>query len=299
LVLAGATLVALLLSLGTRLLISSALKLPEDAELREVIVTVAENPARAPEGPSGRPSPGMARGDMPRSRGFWIDPIIQRSIFDSSRVGQANGLDFDTEGGRRSDLPYTLVATIVAVPSQFSSCLLSGERGDDGVQAYGMGDSIQGEATIVRIEQRRVVLVRDGETEYIDMAGEETRRSPSESDDDDEDVSKLGENRYQVDQSLVDEALENPDKLATQIRVIPHKGSDGEIDGYRLSGVRRGSLFDKLGVKNGDIVHGVNGRNLTSASEALDAYQSLQSDQRFSFDISRRSQRQTIEYEVR
>ena len=88
-------------------------------------------------------------------------------------------------------------------------------------------------------------------------------------------------------------------ELYSQIRVVPHKDSNGEIDGYRLSGIRRRSFFYKLGVKNGDIVHSVNGQSLTSMSSAMDAYNSLSNEQSFSFEITRRNQRQTFEYEIR
>jgi len=80
---------------------------------------------------------------------------------------------------------------------------------------------------------------------------------------------------------------------------VPHKGSDGEVDGYRLSAIRRGSLFDKLGIKNGDVVHAVNGLPLTNMEGAMSAFQSLQSEDEFSFDVTRRNKKSTFEYEIR
>ena len=112
-------------------------------------------------------------------------------------------------------------------------------------------------------------------------------------------ISKSGNNKYVVDQEVLDELLKNPEKLYSQIRAVPHKDSDGNVDGYRLSGIRRKSIFYKLGVKNGDIVHGVNGKELNSMSGAMDAFNSLQNARDFSFDITRRRKKQTMEYEVR
>ena len=97
----------------------------------------------------------------------------------------------------------------------------------------------------------------------------------------------------------MDEALANVETLATKMRVVPHKGSDGAVDGYRLSAIRRGSLFDKLGIKNGDVVHGVNGMPLTNTDGAFQAFQTLQTESAFTFEVTRRNQRQTFEYEVR
>ena len=82
-------------------------------------------------------------------------------------------------------------------------------------------------------------------------------------------------------------------------RALLHRGPDGQFDGYRMSAIRRDTLPDKLGIKNGDIVHEVNGYPLNSSSGAMTAFQSLQSESSFQFDISRRNNRRTIKYDVR
>ena len=66
-----------------------------------------------------------------------------------------------------------------------------------------------------------------------------------------------------------------------------------------MTGIRRKSIFYKLGIKNGDVVHSVNGKPLTSMSSAMDAYNSLQSAKDFSFEVTRRKQKRTFEYDVR
>ena len=43
-------------------------------------------------------------------------------------------------------------------------------------------------------------------------------------------------------------------QLFTQIRAVPHF-EGGQSIGFRLFAIRRGSLFDKIGLKNGDIIH--------------------------------------------
>ena len=42
-------------------------------------------------------------------------------------------------------------------------------------------------------------------------------------------------------------------------RAVPHRGPDGELDGVRLSGIRREGPGDALGLKNGDVVHTLDG----------------------------------------
>ena len=107
-----------------------------------------------------------------------------------------------------------------------------------------------------------------------------------------------GETKFTIDQETFNKILENPDKLAGQIRAVP-KEEDGKVIGYRLSGIKRSSLFRKLGIKNGDVVHSVNGNELTSISSALNAFDSLQSERNFNFEVTSRKKKKTYEYEVR
>ena len=101
-----------------------------------------------------------------------------------------------------------------------------------------------------------------------------------------------------MSRDLLDRYVNNLDAISRMGRAIPHRGPDGQIDGYRLSGIRRNSLGEKLGIRNGDIVHSVNGQPLTSVQGAMAAYQTLQNEANFSFQVTRRGQKMTLEYDV-
>ena len=242
------------------------------------------------------------------TKASYVDPILKRNMFDPDAVDVVIEDSKDVGADRATDLDLILLATVVANPEDYSSALIAEDKRDGAAMGYGIGDDLVGEGKIVRIEQKRVIIKRNsGEIEFL--AIEEDKKRPAakpttskkgdEKDGGDDRVEKVGDNKWEVDRSLVDEQLANVESLATQIRVVPHKDTGGDIDGYRLSGIRRGSLFDKLGIKNGDIVHGVNGMGLTSADGALKAYQSLQSESGFTFDLTRRNQKQTFEYDIR
>lgn len=319
--------VGLIAAFGATQGVSGLFELPEDAQLADLsgapVEPAGPRPPDAGEPPPGDgppppddlavdegedPADGRRRPPAGRARGDWVDPIVARNIFDSSKVGQAAETgETVAEGGRRSDLKVVLLATLVAIPEEYSSALIAEDEKEGATLGYGIGDQLMGEATILRIEQKKVYLKRnDGTVEYISMDDGKTRtEEPSrgskerEPDKEVEGVTSTGDNKFVVDRSLVEQALENPEGLARQVRVSPHKGPDGEIDGYRLSGIRRNSLMDKLGIKNGDIVHSVNGKELTSTSAAMEAYSSMSSSSSFSFDITRRNKRQTMDYEIR
>lgn len=289
--------VAFLLAVGANQAVRVLLVLPDDAEMPDAPL-VADLGDGETERPDHRPS------NRKPTKSSYKDPIVKRSIFDSTKVGLEivdDEVTYDGSEGVATDMDVVLLATLVAKTAEYSSALIS-ETGK-GSKAYGFaeGDTLFGEAEIVRIEQRRVIIIRDGRTEYIEMDGEkEVARGgkKTKKTDDEEGITKDGE-KIIVERALVDDALANVESLATKIRVVPHKGSDGSVDGYRLSAIRRGSLFDKLGIKNGDVVHAVNGMPLTSMDGAMSAFQSLQSEAEFTFDVTRRNKKSTFEYEIR
>ena len=291
---------------GMNVLPPALFPLPDGAEVIDPLsgeVTVAAVSAEDDEAVE----PANTRGDRVARVGkrTLIDPIIRRSMFDSSKIGAEAAPEDDGEAGAKTSLPLVLLATIVAEPAEFSSCLIAEEKSEDGAAGYGIGDTVMDDATVHRIEQKRVVLKRsDGELEYLAMDDAEFERpvaskggKASKSGKWDG-VEKEGETKFTIDQETFNKILENPDKLANQIRAVP-KTEDGKVIGYRLSGIKRSSLFRKLGIKNGDVVHAVNGHELTSISSALAAFDSLQSERSFKFDVTSRKKKQTYEYEVR
>ncbi|MCK6502851.1 hypothetical protein L6R53_05540 [Myxococcota bacterium] len=289
--------------------LARALALPEGATLiapGDAALAVAPDGGEAdPDATTTTARTSVTSGRRP-TRDALIGPIVKRSIFDSTKVGaSADGTPANDGPEAKSDLDATLLATVVADPPEYSSALIARKGGDD-AKGYGIGDDLWGEGTVVGIEPKRVIIERsDGSREFIAMGGEaqvkkSTTRSLREGEGEGEEgVEQTGENKFVVDAALVEEALKDPEKLASQVRVAPHKDENGQIDGYRMSGIRRNSLFKKLGIKNGDVVHSVNGQPLTSMQSAMSAYESLQNDKNFSFEITRRNQRQTFEYEIR
>mgnify|MGYP003334337892 CR=1 FL=1 len=281
------------------------LALPEDAE------PLVYEDAPVAEGPGEKPGPGVPpeSGDPERPRPTraltekqYADIILRRNIFDSSAVYDPNAVKpGDPSGECKSDGNVRLLATIVADNPTYSSALISIGSGRDGrADGYAFGDEISGEGRITLIEQKKICL--DGGS-CICIGGDKPKGAAAATGKGDapsgEGVTKKDDTHFEVDRSVIADGIANFDQLATQMRVVPHKGSDGQVDGFRLSAIRRGSLFDKLGIKNGDIVHGVNGNPLTSTEAAMGVYQQLQNESSFTFEITRRNQRQTMEYSVR
>ena len=155
-----------------------------------------------------------------------------------------------------------LIATVVA---DHRSALLIEDRDMDRVVNCRVGSVIHG-AEVLHIERGRVTLVRDGSFEFLTMEGNhgdgETVAGGFE---DDWGIRQVGERHYVVPREII-VGHTNDISCIDHGRVLPHLGPSGEVDGVRLSGLRRGSLLVRLGLKNGDIVYTLNGHSLMDTS---------------------------------
>ena len=67
-------------------------------------------------------------------------------------------------------------------------------------------------------------------------------------------------------------------EILRQASMAPNKGPDGSIQGFKFLSIKQGSIFEKLGFKNGDVIKGVNGEPVNSAAKAMEFYNVLKSD---------------------
>lgn len=240
----------------------------------------------------------------------YIHGILKRNIFDPDFIAKYNpSVSTNEESGeveRKTDLKVRLLGTVVATPASFSSALIADDDRDAEANGYGVGDKIY-DAEVISIEPKRVGLKRsDGSIEFLtmdvdDKAPKRTSSSStaSASDGEDDGIQEVSEGKYIVARETLDKYMNDMDALSRMGRALLHKGPDGSYDGYRMSAIRRNSIADKLGIKNGDIVHSVNGMPLNSMSGAMNALQALQSEAEFGFEITRRGQKQSLAYEVK
>jgi len=168
------------------------------------------------------------------------------------------------------------------------------------------------------------LLPDDGQRCRLAMFDEEApttatvaRRSRSSSDDDDDDrrrrgrddedddddneyaqgITKVSDTQYRVDRSLVDRLLANQAQLMRAARIIPHS-EGGRVVGVKLYGIRRNSLFNRLGIQNGDMLRTINGFDMTSPDKALEAYSRLRTADNLSVNVVRRGEAMTLDYNI-
>ena len=100
------------------------------------------------------------------------------------------------------------------------------------------------------------------------------------------DVAASGAEWVTLKHEEIDSAMEI-ESLTKLGRALLHRNADGELDGYRLSGLRSGTLPTKFGFRDGDVIHRLNDMDLHSVAAAAEAWTTYQDASEFRFQISR------------
>ena len=74
---------------------------------------------------------------------------------------------------------------------------------------------------------------------------------------------------------------------------------DGKSLGFRVFNIRSGSLFERMGLKNGDVIQSVNGTTLDDPSRALALLDEVQSADEITVDLLRDDHPNTLTYSIR
>ncbi len=179
------------------------------------------------------------------------------------------------------------------------------EVGDRTQRLYRLGDTVttdpDGEErtfTITDIADDSVVLDRGGEQYVLSRTVPPAGEDPGAEDPAPDAVRRAGDGEYVLDRRDLRRRLANLDSVATEIRAIPNF-EDGAPTGYRVFGIKSGSLYERLGLRNGDIVRRVNTVALTDPTRAFAILQELPRERRVTLEISRGAGARTLTYNVR
>jgi len=110
-------------------------------------------------------------------------------------------------------------------------------------------------------------------------------------------IDKVSDTSFNVRRTLLNKVLDNAGRLIGIAAVSP-KIENGKSIGMQIRGVRPGTLLEKLGIKNGDVLESVNGQSLTSTDAALGAYTTLRTADKFTLSVLRGGDSLQISYNL-
>lgn len=228
--------------------------------------------------------------------------IIDRNIFSKISVSAQKG-DADIDRLKSTALKLVLIGTIVG-DNKTSAAIIE----DTGTRAQGLyriGDNIQN-AVIKSILRKKVVLQVGNRDEVLTVeeagsgsAGKASNITQSEAVSEAAQPSTAAavERNITIPRKEIEASLKDLNGLLSQASIQPHS-TDGEPDGLTITGIKAGSIFRKMGLRNGDIVKGVNNDPIKTAEDLSNMYNDLTSAPDISIQITRRGQERTFNYTI-
>ena len=245
---------------------------------------------------------GGAEVPPPQNKAFdFYKPVLERDIFNSAAVYDENAEAADGEAeAEKLAQSLTLLGTVAWGPA--SSLAIIQDKSSAKVDVYHVDDQLTNNLKIKSIERGKVVLEHGGKEEVLNLpdataAGQTASNTPDHMPAGAGGVQPTGANSFKVDSGVVQNALEDMGKIMRDARIVPHM-QDGKTDGLKVYNIKPDSLFAKIGIKNGDIIHMVNGMEIIGPEQGLQAFETLRSEKNITVDITRRGTRQTINYSI-
>lgn len=227
--------------------------------------------------------------------------IITRNLFNSKNEIPEDILNPTAPGDavKKSALDVDLVGTIV-VNDPTRSVAAIALKAQKKVEPFVVGDVILSKASIYSIARRRVVVkdLSTGELEYIEMKNDDEMTGIASSTDSSAGVRQLSEGRILLERTELNRSLSDVNSLLSQARAVPNF-ENGAINGFKLFDIQPGSIYQKLGALNGDIIKSVNGVDIKDPASAMGLFQKIQTTSKLDFVINRNGENKNFSVEIR
>ena len=225
---------------------------------------------------------------QPRRELSEYSSILERGLF-----GEGKGPS--SAPAAVQSVSYKLIGTVEG--EQFAGAVLEDSSGQ---AFYRMNQKLPDGSAIVQVMRDKVLIKRaDGSTvpvEIVDDTKIVSMQKPGSNVG--AGVQKLGDGKFAVDQKEILASTENMSQMLTQARALPYQ-EQGKTIGFKISEIVPGSIYEKIGLQNGDVIQKVNSQDVDDPAKFFQLYQGLKNERSISIDLIRGGQRQTLTYDIR
>jgi general secretion pathway protein C len=238
--------------------------------------------------------------------------IIARNLFNSQgtipgeeKQGDGIGSSPTDLGGppTKSALPLNLIGTLI-LENELRSIATIEDKAASAVYPVRVEDEIPDRIKVLKVEPSRVIFLNksSGRREFLELPDENPGNprlsvgrntgfggTPG--------IEKLAATQYNVSRSEVDKALADFNNILTQARAVPNI-ENGVASGYKLFQIVPGSIYDKLGLQNGDVVSGLNGNPINDPAKAFEMLSELKTSSHMELQVRKDGKSLTYTYDI-
>jgi general secretion pathway protein C len=186
----------------------------------------------------------------------------------------------------------------VAGPKELSYAIF---KDNSGVQeVFKVGEPVYGLGVLSMVKKEKVLLRKGGSVTEIPLEDVQVKeiRNPTAGNPGSQFARRIGSGSYVVDQARLQQAIANPGQMMTDARLRPNV-TNGKQEGFALSEVKPGGIYQSLGLQDGDILLRINDYDISNPERALQAFTALRGLDRVQIDLIRSGSKMTMTYQIK
>jgi general secretion pathway protein C len=221
-------------------------------------------------------------------------PIIERNIFGTSAKS------IEEKQAENKPPPQQDIALLfdlrgtVAGDAKYGFAIIE-EKGTKKQRLVKVGDAVSG-AKVIRIKRNALDVLVGEQERTLKMA--ERSEAPIVPPAGGARAPVVSGGNITVKRAEIDAALTDMGTMLRQAQVRPYfKG--GVPDGFMITNIEPGSLYQRMGVANGDILQSVDGRRIQTADDMMSFLSTLKGASGMALSLQRGGKPQTLNYQFR
>ncbi len=111
-------------------------------------------------------------------------------------------------------------------------------------------------------------------------------------------IEQVSDTQWILDRASLLANTRDVNRFLMQARAVPYT-MRGKTSGVRITRISLGSLYEKIGLRNGDVLLRVNTRKLDDPAKFLSLYQEMRNKRHIALLLFRNGQNQTFNYDIR
>jgi len=199
---------------------------------------------------------------------------------------------------KRKDFGYLVLGTIVSVSKGKSVALLK-HRASGKTRAVRVGSTIEQNLLLHAVDKKMVQVAQKGKTYFIRVGSSaEFSRVSTRNIAQRQAGLQRRDSNVTVSAAYKEHLIKNElNKILMQAAAVPAL-KNGKVVGFTLWEIEKGSIYEKLGFKNGDTVTNINGNDLSGAGQAVKVLVSLKKAKKLALSYTRNGVEQQMQVRV-
>ncbi len=185
----------------------------------------------------------------------------------------------------------------------YGYAIIQDSRGNQSL--YRTGENIMGGGILKSVKKDRIILKTSSRERVVVLSDIVVKEVPQRSTSQDRVgysarplPSSTPSGQFILDSENIKRAMENPRNMLTHARFIPNI-IDGRQEGFIIKELKKGGVYERLGLQEGDVLLRVNGLPMTGPESALQAFSAIKGMDRVEVDILRNGAKMTMTYLIR